>query len=1484
MPRHPRPRFLRLVLLPAVLAALGASAPWSARARPAAALVLQPRSDGSLVPVLQPLPGDAGRTAWRWRTLTAAGWSEWSAPEPSLHPLAPPPGARAVEAVWEAVLEDGLLRRSALWRSPAAGRDSGSDPVRRAAPVAAKRRADGSTVVQGRLLYRDRAYGLSGYLTTSRLLPVRACALELARLPDDSLLASGTTSADGSFALTAVLSDTTTVRLRVLAQAVRLGVELRVVDRAGPAGDLTGAHSESVTAAIVASVAPGATVSLGTIALHDATGQGPVQALNLLDCAEDCVDFLASPYALGAPPVPGSVPPIVWDPAGTIARTAYADGAFRVASPGSGDTDGWADALLLAVMGQWALQRFGRLDLTGTLDLAEADVDPRLAYGDGSALAFACAVRAWRAGARQAEGGAPADSAVSQIVDLGFPPPLGFSALAQGGVDLETRALTTGEVAAARGQLGVVNVAAMLWDLIDGASTADGAPGDDDPLEADGTRWFAQATAGAVGRPAADPLTYQDLHALWLAAYGDAAALRTISVEQGGTALFVDAAEPDNLAAAAPLLLPWAQPPLNPGGRVVLGELLLGERDAVELTNSGASTADLSSWSVAVRRNGFGAGATRTTTLPAGVRLAPGRSLVLHEGGNPAQNRASDLYDPAWSIPWREQDDGACILRNAAGVAVDFVRWSGGGGSVPSQEPVPAGQVFTGTLLAPGLGFSLARDSLATDTDSAADFTPRLPTPRLPNVERFAPRTLYPTGDVDLVRIPMAAGALVQVHADRPVDDARPQLAWLSDLGAVLSQADPLNALERSAALVLYAPTDTVLTIRLQQQAATLAAGGAALLVWRPASAASLLAPLALSVHPRNLDPSFDQVEARWTNAGAYDSLRVVVDGAVATLLPGSATQTTIGMQQGHHSVSVRPVTLGVAGASAVASVFVGPTACRFEARLDGPDVSGILSAVTLQGFATGPPGFDGPLNFRDGPLSAPSYAPSSEATLTLNDPIDLTSDSRLRFVHAAHLADDGDVALAEISVDDGGHWIELARYRGADHQELAGDPANWLDGLLTPADWVHESLDVSTYAGQRARVRLRRVSDASGQSYGWTIDDLEFGPPAGSRVRWVAPSGSDVFGCGPAERPFATVGAASSAAAPGDTIALSAGTFTAPSPVVVDGLPGRALIPLKSGITVLGRGTGVTLLNASALTWAVASGGPGELSPQDTTARVRGLTISGPVVGALLDSCSAALEDVELRGCAIGVVIRGGLPRMRRVLIAGGGSGILVRRGALRAERCTLAGLAGGIVLEAVADSLALTRCILTHVPGVLLTVQAPQAVLRMRCNDFFGAGRRFDGPGVTDSLAMAGNFSFEPYFCNEAGGDYRLAAGSPAADLAGCGPLGALGVGCATATLVPGVPTRTTLALLPNVPNPFNPRTAIRLELDRESEVEVTIVDARGRLVRSLLDGVLPAGPAELVWDGRDGRGRTVASGVYYVLVRRGATLLHRPIALVR
>jgi FlgD Ig-like domain len=71
----------------------------------------------------------------------------------------------------------------------------------------------------------------------------------------------------------------------------------------------------------------------------------------------------------------------------------------------------------------------------------------------------------------------------------------------------------------------------------------------------------------------------------------------------------------------------------------------------------------------------------------------------------------------------------------------------------------------------------------------------------------------------------------------------------------------------------------------------------------------------------------------------------------------------------------------------------------------------------------------------------------------------------------------------------------------------------------------------------------------------------------------------------------------------------------------------------------------------------------------------------------------------------------------------------------------------------------------------------------------------------------------------------------------------------------------------LFPVHPNPFNPSASIRYELATTQHVTVSVYDIAGRLVRTLVNGVMPVGTNETMWRGEDARGNRVASGVYVV-----------------
>ncbi len=82
---------------------------------------------------------------------------------------------------------------------------------------------------------------------------------------------------------------------------------------------------------------------------------------------------------------------------------------------------------------------------------------------------------------------------------------------------------------------------------------------------------------------------------------------------------------------------------------------------------------------------------------------------------------------------------------------------------------------------------------------------------------------------------------------------------------------------------------------------------------------------------------------------------------------------------------------------------------------------------------------------------------------------------------------------------------------------------------------------------------------------------------------------------------------------------------------------------------------------------------------------------------------------------------------------------------------------------------------------------------------------------------------------------------------------------------------------ALLANYPNPFNPETWIPYQLAESGEVTLKIYDINGKMVRRLEVGYKAAGMYKsrsraAYWDGRNGLGESLASGVYFYTLTAG------------
>jgi len=70
---------------------------------------------------------------------------------------------------------------------------------------------------------------------------------------------------------------------------------------------------------------------------------------------------------------------------------------------------------------------------------------------------------------------------------------------------------------------------------------------------------------------------------------------------------------------------------------------------------------------------------------------------------------------------------------------------------------------------------------------------------------------------------------------------------------------------------------------------------------------------------------------------------------------------------------------------------------------------------------------------------------------------------------------------------------------------------------------------------------------------------------------------------------------------------------------------------------------------------------------------------------------------------------------------------------------------------------------------------------------------------------------------------------------------------------------------SLFQNYPNPFNNSTTIKFNVPYASRILLDIYDLQGRKVRSLVNTDYGAGAFNIIWDGTNNHGVTVATGVY-------------------
>lgn len=65
----------------------------------------------------------------------------------------------------------------------------------------------------------------------------------------------------------------------------------------------------------------------------------------------------------------------------------------------------------------------------------------------------------------------------------------------------------------------------------------------------------------------------------------------------------------------------------------------------------------------------------------------------------------------------------------------------------------------------------------------------------------------------------------------------------------------------------------------------------------------------------------------------------------------------------------------------------------------------------------------------------------------------------------------------------------------------------------------------------------------------------------------------------------------------------------------------------------------------------------------------------------------------------------------------------------------------------------------------------------------------------------------------------------------------------------------------------NPMSLQKIIKYELSSESEVSLQVYTARGEKIKTLVNGLMPAGEHQIIWDCNDLNGKLARSGIYIV-----------------
>jgi len=181
----------------------------------------------------------------------------------------------------------------------------------------------------------------------------------------------------------------------------------------------------------------------------------------------------------------------------------------------------------------------------------------------------------------------------------------------------------------------------------------------------------------------------------------------------------------------------------------------------------------------------------------------------------------------------------------------------------------------------------------------------------------------------------------------------------------------------------------------------------------------------------------------------------------------------------------------------------------------------------------------------------------------------------------------------------------------------------------------------------------------------------------------------------------------------------------------------------------------------------------------------------------------------------------------------------------------------------------------------GLAVAIDAGVVIIGSKTNDGngqnSGAAYLFDAAtgAELDMLAPSDGFLADMFGSSVAINNGMISVGSVSDDDNGAssGSAYVFNIGGGSTPVMPE--NIAALTLLPNYPNPFNPRTTISYSLESDGQVELAVYSARGARVRTLVSEWQTSDASHtVIWDGKDSKGQAQSSGVYYARLESQGT----------